>query len=96
LKEILDRVNQLTDLETDRKINDLNLVTDVKILDDGTIQITYCPNSPCSPTAVSLGVSIKNVVQSMGSERKVVVICVGHIMDELVNSLVNKEKNIVR
>ena len=92
LKEVLDRVNQLTDPETDRTINDLNLVTEVKILDDGTIQITFAPNSPCSPTAVNLGVSIRNAAQSVDSGRKVVVVCVGHIMDELVNNLVNKEK----
>lgn len=92
LKElVIDRLNRISDLETDRSLRELNIVLDVQVDKDGTVKIVFRPNSPFCPYAVNLGLDIKNAAIDVEGVKKVIVECQGHMMDELVNRLVNRE-----
>lgn len=90
-QEILARVNQLIDPETRRTFGELNIIRDVKMHDDGTARVTFTTTSPFSPIAFNMGTDIKAAATEVKGVKRVQVVCQGHMMDELVNRLVNKE-----
>lgn len=92
-KRVIERLSELIDEETSRKFGELNIVIDVQEIGDGAINVKFQPLSPYSPIAVNTGRKIKMAVLSIDGVKKVNVECRGHMLDELVNKLVNKEDN---
>jgi metal-sulfur cluster biosynthetic enzyme len=91
-KAVVARLNDLVDEETKRRFGELNIVTDVSEMATGSIRVKFQPLSAYSPTAVDTGRSIKNAVLSIDGVRVVRVECSGHMMDDLVNRLVNEDE----
>ena len=90
-KAVAARLNDLVDEETKRKFGELNIVTDVSEMATGSIRVKFQPLSAYSPIAVDTGRSIKKAALSIDGVRAVRVECSGHMMDDLVNRLVNEE-----
>jgi len=91
-KAVVTSLNDLVDEETKRKFGELNIVTDVSEMATGSIRVKFQPLSAYSPTAVDTGRSIKKAVLSIDGVRAVRVECSGHMMDDLVNKLVNEDE----
>lgn len=91
-KKVAERLNDIVDEETKRKFGELNIVTDVSEMATGSIRIRFQPLSAYSPTAVDTGRSIRQAALSVDGVQAVRVECAGHMMDELVNRLVNEEE----
>jgi len=91
-KAVATRLNELVDEETKRKFSELNIVTDVSEMATGSIRVRFQPLSAYSPIAVDTGRSIKNAVLSVDGVQAVRVECSGHMMDDLVNRLVNQDE----
>jgi metal-sulfur cluster biosynthetic enzyme len=92
VKRVYERVGDVVDEETNRKLVELNIVTDVSQPSEGFIVIKFRPLSPFSPLAVETGRAIRNAALSVEGVKKVRVECFGHMQDDLVNRLVNKER----
>ncbi|MDE1853198.1 MAG: hypothetical protein KGI38_05555 [Thaumarchaeota archaeon] len=90
-KRVDEKLGELIDEETKRKFGELNIVTDVSEMATGTIRVKFQPLSAYSPTAVDTGRSIRQAALSVDGVLVVRVECSGHMMDELVNRLVNQE-----
>jgi metal-sulfur cluster biosynthetic enzyme len=90
-KKVTESLNELVDEETTRKFGELNIVSDVTETPEGTISIRFQPLSPYSPLSVSMGREIRNSALSVPGVKSVRVECSGHMMDALVNRLVNRE-----
>jgi metal-sulfur cluster biosynthetic enzyme len=91
-KSVTERLDQLVDEETSRKFGELNIISDVSVVGDGTVRVKFSPLSPYSPTAVDIGREIRNAALAIKGVKHVMVQCSGHMMDELVNRLVNREE----
>ena len=89
-KKVLEKLNELVDEETSRKFGELNLVTEVAEPTEGTLRVKFRPLSAYSPLAVDVGRSIMQAASSVEGVKSVRVECVGHMMDDLVNRMVNK------
>ena len=90
-KRVVETLNELVDEETSRKFGELNIVTEVSEMASGSVRVKFQPLSAYSPLAVDIGRSIREKVLSVDGVRAVRVECNGHMMDDLVNRLVNKE-----
>lgn len=88
---VAERLNDIVDEETKRKLGELNIVTDVNEMATGSIRVRFQPLSAYSPIAVDTGRSIKQVALSVAGVQAVRVECSGHMMDDLVNRLVNED-----
>lgn len=88
--QITDKVNQIKDAETNRTFGEINIVNEVKIVEDGIAKIVFTPTSPYSPIAVNIGMEIKKAASGIPGLKKVIVLCQGHMQDDLVNKLVNQ------
>lgn len=85
-------LNELIDEETTRRFRELNIITEITEIGDGSVEIRFQPLSPYSPLAVNTGRDIKRAALSVDGVRSIRVECSGHMMDDLVNRLVNKEE----
>lgn len=90
-KRVTERLNEIVEEETKRKLGELNVVTDVSEMATGSIRVRFQPLSAYSPIAVDTGRSIREAALSVDGVQAVRVECAGHMMDELVNRLVNQE-----
>lgn len=90
-KRVTERLGDVVDEETKRKLGELNIVTEVSEMATGSIRIRFQPLSAYSPIAVDTGRSIREAALSVEGVQAVRVECAGHMMDELVNKLVNED-----
>jgi metal-sulfur cluster biosynthetic enzyme len=90
-KRVSARLSELVDEETTRKYGELNIVTDVSETAGGQVFVRFQPLSAYSPLAVDMGRSIRQAVLEVEGVKSVKVECGGHMMDDLVNRIVNKE-----
>ena len=93
-KSVASRLDEIVDEETKRKFGELNIVTDVSEMATGSIRVRFQPLSAYSPIAVDTGRNIKKAALSVDGVQAVRVECAGHMMDELVNRLVNEEDSV--
>jgi metal-sulfur cluster biosynthetic enzyme len=87
---VTDRVNDIPEEETGRKLGELNVVTEVTEVSDGSVRVRFRPLAAYSPLAVDIGRNIREAALSVHGVKEVRVECTGHMMDELVNKMVNK------
>jgi metal-sulfur cluster biosynthetic enzyme len=90
-KKVAETLNDLVDEETARRFGELNIVTEVSEMASGSVRIKFQPLSAYSPLAVNIGRSIREKALSVEGVKAARVECSGHMMDDLVNRLVNKE-----
>ncbi len=91
-KRVAERLNDLVDEETKRKFGELNIVTEVSEMATGSIRVRFQPLSAYSPIAVDTGRNIRQAAAAVDGVLAVRVECSGHMMDDLVNRLVNEEQ----
>ncbi|MDG6990719.1 MAG: hypothetical protein JRM99_04775 [Nitrososphaerota archaeon] len=90
-KRVAASLNDIVDEETKRKFGELNIVTEVSETTTGAIRVRFQPLSAYSPNAVDTGRAIRSAALSVDGVLSVRVDCSGHMLDELVNRLVNQE-----
>jgi metal-sulfur cluster biosynthetic enzyme len=90
-KRVTEKLNELVDEETSRKFGELNIVTEVSEMASGSVRIRFQPLSVYSPLAVDIGRGIREKALSVDGVKAVRVECSGHMMDDLVNRIVNKD-----
>ena len=90
-KRVSEKLNELVDEETTRKYRELNIVTDVSETPEGAVFVKFQPLSAYSPLAVDMGRSIRQAALEVNGVKTVRVECGGHMMDELINRIVNKD-----
>jgi metal-sulfur cluster biosynthetic enzyme len=90
-KKVAARLDEIVDEETKRKFGELNIVTEVSEMATGSIRVRFQPLSAYSPIAVDTGRSIRRAALSVEGVQGIRVECAGHMMDDLVNRLVNEE-----
>ncbi len=95
-KAVSARLDDLVEEETKRKFGELNIVTEVSEMATGSIRVRFQPLSAYSPIAVDMGRSIRKAALSVDGVQAVRVECAGHMMDELVNRLVNEDDSTPR
>ena len=90
-KRVAESLNELVDEETSRKFKELNIINEVTESGEGNVEIRFQPLSPYSPLAVDMGRGIRKAALAVEGVKSVRVECSGHMMDDLVNKLSNKE-----
>jgi metal-sulfur cluster biosynthetic enzyme len=88
---VRESLNELVEEETTRKLRELNIVTEIKEPRAGELLVRFSPLSPYSPIAVDTGRMIRDAALRVEGVKSVTVECSGHILDELVNRLINKQ-----
>jgi len=96
LTEIEDKVREavgkIIDPETGTTFAEMELIAEVKENEPGVVKVDFIPSSPFCPIAFKLAMDVKNAAMTVTGVKKVLVHCRGHMMEQQINEMVNKEK----
>lgn len=91
-KRVSERLKDIIDEETTRKFSELNIVTEVSEVGAGSVRVKFQPLSAYSPLAVDIGRNIRDAALAVEGVKTVRVECGGHMLDGLINRIVNKDE----
>ncbi len=85
-------VGKLVDPETGLTFVEMQLISDVKEEEPGVVKVDFVPSSPFCPIAFKLAMDVKSAALKVADVKKVFVHCRGHVMEQQINDMVNKEQ----
>ena len=85
-------VGKVVDPETGLTSAEMHMITNVKERESGVVNVDFIPSSPFCPIAFKLAMDIKNAALKIDGVKKALVHCRGHMMEQQINEMVNKEQ----
>lgn len=85
-------VGKVVDLETGLTFAEMHMITGVKEEEHGVVKVDFVPSSPFCPIAFKLAMDVKDAALKVADVKKVFVYCHGHMMEQQINEMVNKEQ----
>lgn len=90
--KVREAVGKIIDPETGMTFAEMQLIADVKEEETGVVKVDFIPSSPFCPIAFKLAMDVKNAALKVAGIKKVLVHCRGHMMEQQINEMVNKEQ----
>jgi metal-sulfur cluster biosynthetic enzyme len=90
--KVREAVGKLVDPETGMSFADMNLIASVKEKEPNVVEVDFVPSSPFCPIAFKLALDVKKAALTVTHVKKVLVHCRGHMMEQQINEMVNKEQ----
>jgi len=88
---VREAVGKVVDPETGLTFAEMHMITNVKE-EEGGVKVDFIPSSPFCPIAFKLALDVKNAALTVAGVKKVLVQCRGHMMEQQINEMVNKEQ----
>jgi len=85
-------VGKLVDPETGLTFAEMHMITNVEEEGPSVVKVDFVPSSPFCPIAFKLAMDIKNAALKIAGVKKALVHCRGHMMEQQINEMVNKEE----
>ncbi len=89
MREVVGRV---VDPETGLTFAEMQMITSVKEEEPGVVKVEFIPSSPFCPIAFKLAMDVKNAALKVAGVKKALVYCRGHMMEQQINEMTNKEQ----
>jgi len=91
--KVREAVGQIVDPETGMTFGEMQMITNVKEEEKkGVVRVEFVPSSPFCPIAFKLSMDIKNAALKVAGVKKAVIYCRGHMMEQQINEMTNKEQ----
>lgn len=90
--KVREAAGQIVDPETGMTFAQMQMITNVKEEETGVVKIEFIPSSPFCPIAFKLSMDIKNAALKVTGVKKAVIYCRGHMMEQQINEMTNKEQ----
>jgi len=90
--DVREAVGKVVDPETGLTFAEMQMITNVKEEEPGVVNVDFIPSSPFCPIAFKLAMEVKNAAMTVAGIKKVLVHCRGHMMEQQINEMVNKEQ----
>lgn len=90
LEEIERTLAQVIDPETGMDVMRMKLVRDLKVNEDGNVDLTFRPSSVFCPLGFQLGINIKEAVQSVPGVKSVQVQVDGFIHADQLRTILSQ------
>ncbi len=91
-EKVLEAVGQVVDPETGLSFAEMHMIKSVKEEEPGVVKVEFIPSSPFCPIAFKLAMDVKSAAAKVVGLKKVLVYCRGHMMEQQINEMVNKEQ----
>jgi len=89
--KVREAAGQVVDPETGMTFAEMQMITSVKEEEPGVFKIEFVPSSPFCPIAFKLATEIKAAASKVPGVKKILVYCRGHVMEQQINEMTNKE-----
>jgi metal-sulfur cluster biosynthetic enzyme len=90
--KVREAVGQIVDPETGMTFGEMQMITNVKEEESGSVKVEFVPSSPFCPMAFKLSMDIKATALKVPGVKKAQIFCRGHTMEQQINEMTNKEK----
>jgi metal-sulfur cluster biosynthetic enzyme len=90
--KVREAVGKVVDPETGLTFAEMHMIKDVKEEEPGIVKVDFVPSSPFCPIAFKLAMEVKNAAMKVADVKKAFVYCRGHMMEQQINEMVNKEQ----
>jgi metal-sulfur cluster biosynthetic enzyme len=90
--KVREAVGKVVDPETGLTFGEMQMITNVKEEEPGVVKVDFIPSSPFCPIAFKLAMDVKNEAMKVVGVKKVSVYCRGHMMEQQINEMVNREQ----
>jgi metal-sulfur cluster biosynthetic enzyme len=91
--KVREAVGKIVDPETGMTFGEMQMITNVKETETGTVNVEFVPSSPFCPIAFKLSTDIKNAALTVPGVKKAKIFCRGHMMEKQINEMTNKEED---
>lgn len=91
-EKVREAVGKVVDPETGLTFAEMHMITNVKEEEPGIVKVNFAPSSSFCPIAFKLAMDIKNAALKVDGIKKALVHCHGHVMEQQINEMVNKEQ----
>jgi len=91
-EKVREAVGKIVDPETGMTFAEMQLIAGVKEEEPGAVKVEFVPSSPFCPIAFKLAMDVRNEALKVAGVKKVLVYCRGHMMEQQINEMVNKEQ----
>ena len=88
--KVREEVGRVIDPETGMNFAEMQMITNVKEEEPGTVKVEFIPPSPFCPIAFKMASDIKNAAKKVSGVKKALVYCRGHMMEQQINEMTNK------
>ena len=88
---VREAVGQVVDPETGLTFAEMQMITNVKEEESGVVKVEFIPSSPFCPIAFKLSMDMKNAAMKVAGVKKALIYCRGHMMEQQINEMTNKE-----
>lgn len=89
--KVREAVGKVMDPETGLTFAEMHMIKSVKEEEPGVVKVEFIPSSPFCPIAFKLAMDIKNTALKVADVKKILVYCRGHMMEQQINEMTNKE-----
>jgi metal-sulfur cluster biosynthetic enzyme len=90
MEAVEEKLQQVIDPETGMDVMRMKLVRDLKINEDGRVELTFRPSSVLCPLGFQLGINIKEAVQAVPGVKSVQVHVDGFIHGEQLKKILEE------
>ena len=90
LEKVKESLSQVIDLETGMDVMRMKLVRDLKVGQDGDVELTFRPSSVLCPLGFQLGVNIKEAVLDVPGVKSVRINVDGYIHAEELKKILGE------
>jgi metal-sulfur cluster biosynthetic enzyme len=90
--KVREAVGKVIDPETGLSFTEMQMITNVKEEQHGVFKVEFIPSSPFCPIAFKLANDIKSAALTVEGVKKALVYCKGHMMEQQINEMTNKEQ----
>jgi len=90
--KVREAVGQVVDPETGLTFAEMQMIANVKEEESGVVKVEFIPSSPFCPIAFKLSMDMKNAAMKVAGVKKALIYCRGHMMEQQINEMTNKEE----
>jgi len=89
---VREAVGKVMDPETGLTFAEMHMIKSVAEEEPGVVKVEFIPSSPFCPIAFKLAMDVKNAALKVAGVKKALVYCSGHMMEQQINEMTNKEQ----
>jgi metal-sulfur cluster biosynthetic enzyme len=90
--KVREEVGKVQDPETGQTFAEMQMITSVKEEEPGVVKVEFIPTSPFCPIAFKLASDIKAAAKKVSGVKNALVFCRGHMMEQQINEMTNKQQ----
>ena len=83
------KIERIVDPSIGMSLGAAGLITSVKEIGEGMLEMDFVASTPYSPVACSIALAIKEVTLAQKGVKKVMVFCHNHVLSDSINADVN-------